>query len=72
MPTTYLITGPELRARREALGLSREQLARCSHEQVSSASIESYEMGYTPRRSRVLPLIVAALEAAERAAEESP
>jgi predicted transcriptional regulator len=53
----------DLRERRERLGLSRERLARLAD--VSSASIELFEGGWRPQRSRVLPAVCAALARAE-------
>jgi len=52
-----------MRERREALGLSRERLARLAD--VSSASVELFEGGWRPQRSRVLPAVMAALARAE-------
>jgi len=53
----------DLRERRERLGLSRERLARLAD--VSSASIELFEGGWRPQRSRVFPAVCAALDRAE-------
>lgn len=53
----------DLRERRERLRLSRERLARLAD--VSSASIELFEGGFRPQRSRVLPAVYAALARAE-------
>jgi DNA-binding XRE family transcriptional regulator len=53
-----------LRQRREALGLSRESLARLAN--VSTASIAQFEGGLIPKESRVLTLVQRALLQEER------
>ncbi|HTT26764.1 MAG TPA: hypothetical protein VMG37_00030 [Solirubrobacteraceae bacterium] len=66
MPTT---AAPTLRQRRERLGISRERLARAAD--VSYRSVELLELGYSPKRSRVLPLIMGALARLEAERELS-
>jgi len=53
----------EVRVRRERLGLSREAVARLAD--VSLSSVELIETGWRPRRSRVIPAVMAALARAE-------
>lgn len=60
------ITGPDLRARREALGLSRLQLAVSAD--VSPDSIYRWEQGRASPRPAIARAIVAALERAEASA----
>jgi hypothetical protein len=59
------VTAEGLRSRRERLRLSREQLARITEPPCSAASIELFEGGWRPRRSRVLPAVFAALARVE-------
>jgi predicted transcriptional regulator len=54
-----------LRARRLAIGLSQEKLARAAH--CSTAMVKLLERGFTPTRSEVLPRIVQALNDVEPA-----
>lgn len=54
--------GQELRAAREALGISRAQLAGLAD--CSLASLDKIEQGAVPRRSRVLAQAWAALASA--------
>jgi DNA-binding XRE family transcriptional regulator len=65
-PMPSLTRSEVLRQRREALGLSRERLARLAD--VSSASIEQFEGGLIPKKSEVLGLVESALRQQERIA----
>ncbi len=62
MPTTNSTghIGRDLRSAREALGITRAQLAALAG--CSLASLDAIEQGAVPRRSRVLTEAVAALE----------
>lgn len=55
-----------LRERREALGLSREKLARLAD--ISTSAVAQFEEGRRPASSKALPLLEAALRQQERIA----
>lgn len=59
-------TDRTLRERREALGLSREKLARIAD--ISAAAIEQFEQGRRPENSKALPQLEATLRQQERIA----
>lgn len=54
----------DIRQRRELLGLSREKLARQAN--CAAITIEMLEGGWRPKRSRVLPALLATLDRLER------
>src|ERR1044072_658889 len=65
MPTTTALAAADLRARREATQLSRQELA---HEADCSLSwLADLERGLIPKRSRTLKRVLAALDRIERA-----
>lgn len=66
MPNSSDVGAPTLRQRREALGLSREKLAHKAD--ISSASIEQFEAGARPKRSKALERLEATLREQERIA----
>jgi DNA-binding XRE family transcriptional regulator len=66
MPTTKRAGFETLRQRREALGLSREKLARVAD--ISSATIAKFEEGARPKESKALELLEAALAEREQVA----
>jgi transcriptional regulator with XRE-family HTH domain len=58
----------DLRQRREALGLSRQQLAQGAR--CSLTTLQMLESGYRPERSRALDRVLAVLEGHEAAANQ--
>lgn len=63
-------TKPELRQRREALGLSREKLARQAD--CAAITIEMLEGGWRPKQSRVFPALLATLDRLEAQKHDGP
>jgi predicted transcriptional regulator len=55
--------GHELRARREALGLPRTEIARLAG--CSNGMLREIEAGVIPKRGRVLPAVLDVLKRAE-------
>ncbi len=55
-----LITGPELRSRRLAAGLTQEKLSRLAD--VATYTVRLLEAGYAPRKSAARDRILAAIE----------
>jgi transcriptional regulator with XRE-family HTH domain len=64
-PIVSVSAGAELRQRRESLGLTRVTLAALSR--CSPAQLGAIEVGYSPRRSRVLERARAALDGLDAA-----
>jgi transcriptional regulator with XRE-family HTH domain len=67
LSTAITHPGQELRARREALGLPRTEVARLAG--CSNSMLREIECGVIPKRGRVLPAVLAVLDRHEAGAQ---